>query len=68
MYMECSNGRKMNQYIGKLRDERYEDYKNFPETVRSKAVIDLVLQAYLPKDAETVLEKLDPEFRTFAIR
>ena len=68
MYMEWSNGRKMNQYIGKLLDERYEDYKNVPETVRSKAVIDLVLHAYLPKDAKTVPEKLDPEFRTFAIR
>jgi hypothetical protein len=48
MYMECSNGHEMNQYIGKPLGERYEDYKNVPETVRSKAVIDLVLQAYLP--------------------
>jgi hypothetical protein len=48
MYMEWSNGHEMNQYIGKPLGERYEDYKNVPETVRSKAVIDLVLQAYLP--------------------
>lgn len=68
MYMEWSNGRKMDAYIGKLLDERYEDFKTVPEASRSKAVIDLVLQAYLPKDTKAVPEKLDPDFRTFAIR
>jgi hypothetical protein len=43
VYMEWPNGREMNQYIGKLLGERYEDYKNVPETVRSKAVINLLL-------------------------
>jgi cytochrome P450 len=67
-YMEWSNGRQMDKYVGKLLDEPYEDYKNVPENTRSKAVIDLVLQAYLPGDSKVMPDKLDPEFRAFAIR
>lgn len=57
----------MDQYIGKQLDKRYSEYKNDPDNTRSKPVIDLVLQAYLPKDTEIVPDKLDPEFRGFAI-
>lgn len=39
-----------------------------PESKRSKSVIDLVLQAYLSKDSNAMPDKLDPEFRAFAIR
>jgi hypothetical protein len=36
MYMEWSNRRKMNQYIGKLLGGRYEDYKTFPRSSEVK--------------------------------
>lgn len=61
------NGRQMDKYIGDELDKRYNEYKADPESKRTKAVIDLVLQAYLPQDAQTRPEKLDPEFRAFAI-
>lgn len=57
----------MDKYIGDELDKRYNEYKADPESKRTKAVIDLVLQAYLPHDAKTRPEKLDPEFRAFAI-
>ena len=60
------NGRKVDNYIGHELDKRYEESKADPERKRTEAVIDLVLQAYLPDDTKTRPEKLDPEFRTFA--
>jgi len=65
-YMHWSNGRQMDRLIGQELDKRYNEYKSDPENVRRKAVIDLVLQAYIPESAAA--EKLDPEFRAFAIR
>lgn len=56
----------MDKYIGNELDKRYEEYKADPEGKRTKAVIDLVLQAYLSENS-TKLERLDPEFRAFAI-
>lgn len=61
------NGRKMDEYIGNELDKRYNEYKADPDSRRTKAVIDLVLQAYLPENAKLRPEKLDPEFRAFAI-
>ena len=68
LYIEWSNGRQMDRYVGKLLDERYENYKNVHESKRSKSVIDLVLQAYLSEDSKVMPDTLDPEFRAFAIR
>ena len=61
------NGRNMDRYIGNELDQRYEEYKKDPDSKRNKAVIDLVLQAYLPDNAQERPEKLNPEFRAFAI-
>ena len=61
------NGRNMDKYIGHELDKRYEEFKADPDSKRTKAVIDLVLQAYLPDNTKTRPEKLDPEFRAFAI-
>ena len=58
----------MNDYIGKELEKRYNEYKADAANTRSKAVIDIVLQAYMPEDAKTAPAKLDPEFRAFAIR
>lgn len=57
----------MDKYIGKELDKRYEEFKADPDSKRTEAVIDLILQAYLPKDTESRPEKLDSEFRAFAI-
>ena len=55
-------------YIGKELDKRYDEYKADPHSgKRTKAVIDLALQAYLPQDIKTRPEHLDPEFSAFAI-
>jgi cytochrome P450 len=67
-YIHWWNGRQMNRYIGKELDRRYNEYKADSSNTRSKAVIDLVLQAYIPESAARKPEKLDPEFRAFAIR
>ncbi|MCJ1310707.1 hypothetical protein MMC25_004373 [Agyrium rufum] len=61
------NGRKMDDYIGKELDKRYAEYKSDPESKRTKAVIDLVLQAYLSEGTGTKSDVLDPKFRAFAI-
>ncbi len=61
------NGRQMNRYIGNELDKRYSEYKVDPENKRTKAVIDLILQAYLPSNAKATPERLDAEFRAFAI-
>lgn len=67
------NGRQMDRYIGEELDKRYNEYKADPGNKRSKAVIDLVLQSYVPEHAAAAAaankpEKLEPEFRAFAIR
>jgi cytochrome P450 len=67
-YMHWSNGRQMDRLIGEELDKRYNEYKSDTENVRRKAVIDLVLQAYIPENAAVKPEKLDPQFRAFAIR
>ena len=58
----------MNDYIGKELDKRYNEYRVDIVNTRSKSVIDIVLQAYMPKEAKTNPSTLDPEFRAFAIR
>ena len=57
----------MDKYIGIELDKRYNEYKADPESKRTKAVIDLVLQAHLSGTTGTRPERLDPEFRAFAI-
>lgn len=61
------NGRKMDMYIGTELDKRYDEYKADPDGRRTKSVIDLVLQAYLPENAKVRPKKLHPEFRAFDI-
>ena len=58
----------MNDYFGKELDKRYNEYKADAANTRSKAVIDIVLQSYMPEDAKTAPVNLDPEFWAFAIR
>jgi cytochrome P450 len=66
--MEWSNGRKMDRYISDELDRRYNEYKADSNDTRSKAVIDLILQAHIPQDTKVKPEKLDPDFKAFAIR
>ena len=61
------NGRQMDTYIGNELDKRYSEFKADRDGKRTKAVIDLVLQAYLPENTKSMADKLDPEFRAFAI-
>ena len=65
------NGRQMDRYIGNELDKRYTESRADPEGKRTKAVIDLVLQAYLPENdtlkRRSSDKKLDPDFRAFAI-
>lgn len=65
--MQWYNGRTMDNYVGKELDKRYQEYREDPANLRSKAVIDLVLQAYMA-DVPSPPEKMDKNFRTFAIR
>ena len=58
----------MNQYIGHELDERYKEFKADSTNKRSKALIDLVLQAHLHEATEAKPQKLEKEFRNFAIR
>jgi cytochrome P450 len=67
-YIHWRNGRQMDRYIGNELDKRYREYKADPANPRTKAVIDLVLQAYTSQDTKPLSEKLDPTFRLFAIR
>ncbi|KAI4129286.1 MAG: hypothetical protein LQ338_002295 [Usnochroma carphineum] len=67
-YVHWRNGRRMNKYIGKELDKRYSENKADPENTRTKAVIDLVIQAYTSQDKANLPENLDPLFREFAIR
>ena len=61
------NGRKMDQFVEKELDKRYQEYKEDSHNVRSKSVIDLILQAYMA-DSSAPREKLNKTFRTFATR
>ncbi|KAI4163185.1 MAG: hypothetical protein LQ342_003118 [Letrouitia transgressa] len=67
-YVHWRNGRQMDDCIGEELDKRYSEYRADPESTRTKAVIDLVIQAYISHDKERLPEKLDPVFRIFAIR
>lgn len=61
------NGRKMDQYVGKELDKRYQEYKADLHDVRSKSVIDMVLQAYMA-DPSAPKKEMDKNFRAFATR
>ncbi|KAF7951336.1 hypothetical protein EAE96_006652 [Botrytis aclada] len=67
-YMEWSNGRKMDAYISAELDRRYAEYKADSKNSRSKAIIDLILQAEIAPDTDVKPDKLDPDFKAFAIR
>ena len=67
-HMHWWNSRSANKYIGKELDQHYYEYRVDIVTTRSKSVIDIVLEAYMPKEANTTTSNLDPEFRTFAVR
>ena len=58
----------MDKYIGSELDKRYSEYRADPESTRTKAVIDLVIQACIPQGTRALPENLDPAFRLFAIR
>ena len=62
------NGRQMDRYIGKELDKRYTELGADIGDTRSKAVIDLVLQAYLTDNPGEKRGQLDQNFRLFAIR
>ena len=61
----------MDVYIGDELDKRYEEYKADRDGVRTKAVIDLVLQASIAENHSRTStpspDRLDPQFRAFAI-
>lgn len=67
-YIHWRNGRLMDQYIGNELDKRFAEFRADPDNTRTKAVVDLVLQAYTSQDAKPLPEKLHPTFRQFAIR
>ena len=58
----------MDKYIGSELDQRFSEYKKDTSDIRQKSIIDLVLQAYIAQSGESKPERLDPDFRTFAIR
>ena len=66
--MQWWNGRQMDLYIGKELDKRYQEYLEDPHGTRSKAVIDLVLQAYMTDSSKNKerSKRMDPGFRLFA--
>ena len=61
------NGRQIDRYIGKELEKRYKEYQTDPENKRIKAVIDLVLQAFFSNNAQSMPQRLNSEFRAFAI-
>ncbi|KAJ8058265.1 hypothetical protein OCU04_012460 [Sclerotinia nivalis] len=67
-YMEWSNGRKMDAYISEELDRRYSEYKADSKDSRSKAIMELILQAEIAPDSDTKPDSLDPDFKAFAIR
>jgi len=58
----------MDAYISHELDRRYAEYEADPNNARCKAVVDLILQAQTAPDFEIKPEKLDPDFKAFAIR
>ena len=66
--VEWWNGRQMDKYIGSELDQRFSEYKTDTSDKRQKSIIDLVLQAYIAQSGESKPERLNPDFRTFAIR
>ncbi|KAI9885080.1 MAG: Nucleolar protein 58 [Watsoniomyces obsoletus] len=62
------NGRQMDQYVGRELDQRYREFRADRSDTRTKAAIDLVLQAYVNDRSKATTEHLDTEFRAFAIR
>lgn len=65
------NGRQMDRYISNELTKRYSEYKADYEGKRTKAIIDLVLQSYIPENidpkSQASTEHLDPSFRAFAV-
>ncbi len=57
----------MDKCVANELDKCYNKYKGDPASKRIKAVTYLVLQAYVPKNAKTRPERLDPKFRKFSI-
>ncbi len=66
------NGRQMNNYIDNELTKRYNENEAGNKGKRTKAIIDLVLQDYIPerldRDSGATGVNLDPSFRAFAIR
>ncbi len=62
------NGRQMDQYVGRELNQRYREFRADRSDSRGKAAIDLILQAYVNDGSKETTERLDPEFRAFAIR
>ncbi|KAF5869938.1 putative afln vera monooxygenase protein [Botrytis fragariae] len=58
----------MDAYIIAELDRRYAEYKADSKDSRSKAIIDLILRAEIAPEADVKPEKLDPDFKAFAIR
>ena len=65
--VQWRNGRTMNRFVSQELDKRFEAHKAGKQDAKRKAVIDLILQAYLD-DASASRDRLDDGFRTFAIR
>jgi len=65
------NGRQMDKYIDVELTKRYSEYKADNKGKRTKAIIDLVLQGYIPErldqGSRATGVDLDPSFRAFAI-
>ncbi|KAI4257703.1 MAG: hypothetical protein LQ352_001543 [Teloschistes flavicans] len=65
------NGRQMDRYISDELSKRYKEYKADHEGKRTKAIVDLVLQSYIPEqlglDPKNSEDDLDPSFRAFAV-
>ena len=61
----------MDRYIDAELSKRYTEYKADHEGKRTKAIIDLVLQGYVPENldqkSKAASDGLDPSFRAFAI-
>ena len=69
IFMHWWNGRRMDRYIGKQLDARFEQHTASGAKLESKSIMDLVIKAYLGDEPKRLnLQKMDPEFRTFAIR
>jgi cytochrome P450 len=70
-YVHWSNGRQMDRYVGDLLDKRYSEIQEASSKgngLKSKSVIDLILQTYATSKPGKPPVLLDQEFHTFAIR